>query len=187
MTDSDPEPRGNASSDPLDPVSSVQAAIDGLGILARRRIEAEIIKPIYEEMEARFGRQAARETLRAAITKAAIEAGKKFADSEKGPVDLKSFAALQPKWRQDDALHFEVLTETADRFDYDVTKCRYAEMYLSMGLGEIGSLLSCQRDGSFCQGYDRRIKMTRTRTIMEGGESCDFRYSMPPSSREQED
>ncbi|MCX8572632.1 MULTISPECIES: L-2-amino-thiazoline-4-carboxylic acid hydrolase [Hyphomicrobiales] len=166
--------------DPLDPSSGVQAAIDGLGILARRRIEAEIIKPIYEEMAARFGREAARETLRAAITKAAIEAGKKFAAAETGPVDLKSFAALQPKWRQDDALHFEVLTETADRFDYNVTRCRYAEMYHSMGLGEIGTLLSCQRDGTFCQGYNPRISMERTRTIMEGGGSCDFRYRMNP-------
>lgn len=175
MTDKQPTA---TEQDPLDPASSVQAAIDGLGILARRRIEAEIIKPIYEEMVARFGREAARETLRAAITNAAIEAGKKFAAAEKGPVDLKSFAALQPKWRQDDALHFEVVTETAEQFDYNVTRCRYAEMYHSMGLGEIGTLLSCQRDGTFCQGYDPRITMQRTRTIMEGGGSCDFRYRM---------
>ncbi|AWC26043.1 hypothetical protein CO731_05544 (plasmid) [Aminobacter sp. MSH1] len=175
MTDKQPT---TPERDPLDPQSNVQAAIDSLGILARRRIEAEIIKPIYEEMVVRFGREAARETLRTAITNAAIEAGKKFAAAEKGPVDLKSFAALQPKWRQDDALHFEVLTETADQFDYNVTRCRYAEMYHSMGLGEIGTLLSCQRDGTFCEGYDPRISMTRTRTIMEGNGSCDFRYRM---------
>jgi len=160
-----------------DPAGAVQAAIDGLGILARRRIEAEIIKPIYEEMVARFGREAAREALRAAITRAAIDSGKRFAEAEKGPVDLVSFAALQPKWRQDDALHIEVLAETAERFDYDVTRCRYAEMYHGMGLGEIGDILSCQRDGTFCQGYDPRIRMERTTTIMQGAKRCDFRYS----------
>ena len=159
-----------------DPAATVEAAVNGLGILARRKIEAEIIKPIYEEMVARFGQDAAREALRAAITRAAIESGRRLAAAEPGPTDLSTFAALQPKWRQDDALRFEVLAETPDRFDYDVTRCRYAEMYKAMGLGEIGDILSCQRDGTFCQGYDPRITMTRTTTIMSGGKRCDFRY-----------
>ncbi len=159
-----------------DPAATVEAAVNGLGILARRKIEAEIIKPIYEEMVARFGKEAARAALRAAITRAAIESGRRLASAEPGPTDLSTFAALQPKWRQDDALRFEILTETKDRFDYDVTRCRYAEMYHGMGLGEIGDILSCQRDGTFCQGYDARIQMTRTTTIMSGAKRCDFRY-----------
>jgi hypothetical protein len=96
----------------------------------------------------------------------------------RGPIDLKSFAALQPKWRQDDALRIEVLAEETDRFDFDVIRCRYSEMYKGMGLGEIGEILSCQRDGTFCQGYDPRIALTRTTTIMEGADRCNFRYRM---------
>jgi L-2-amino-thiazoline-4-carboxylic acid hydrolase len=170
------------SADPLEPGSSVQTAIDSLGILARRRIEAEIIKPIYEEMVGRFGRPAAREALRAAITTAAVASGQRLAAAEPGPVDLKSFAALQPKWRQDDALKIEVLTEDAARFDFDVTRCRYAEMYKGMGVGEIGEILSCQRDGSFCEGYNPRIALTRTTTIMGGADRCNFRYRMTPTA-----
>jgi hypothetical protein len=49
-------------------------------------------------------------------------------------------------------------------------------MYREMGLSEIGHLLSCNRDGSFCEGYDDRIKLTRTQTIMQGASHCDFRY-----------
>ncbi len=163
-----------------DPAAAVKAAIDGLGILARRRIEAEIIKPIFEEMVTRFGEEAARATLKAAITRAAIESGERLAAAETGPIDLVSFAALQPKWRQDDALRVEVLAETPERFDYDVTRCRYAEMYRAMGLSAIGDILSCQRDGTFCEGYDKRIRMTRTTTIMSGAARCDFRYSLDP-------
>lgn len=51
-------------------------------------------------------------------------------------------------------------------------------MYHGMGLGEIGDVLSCQRDGTFCQGYDPRIVMERTTTIMSGAKRCDFRYRM---------
>jgi L-2-amino-thiazoline-4-carboxylic acid hydrolase len=166
--------------------SGVQAAIDNLGILARRRIEAEIIKPIYEEMVGRFGKPAAREALRAAITKAAVASGKSLAAAETGPIDLKSFAALQPKWRQDDALRIEVLAEEAGKFDFDVVRCRYSEMYKSMGLGEIGEILSCQRDGTFCQGYDPRITLSRTTTIMEGADRCNFRYRMKSGAEAKE-
>ena len=59
---------------------------------------------------------------------------------------------------------------------FDVERCRYAEMYKEMGLGEIGHLLSCQRDATFCQGYDPRLKFTRSQTIMQGASHCDFRY-----------
>ena len=47
---------------------------------------------------------------------------------------------------------------------------------LEMGLAEIGGLLSCGRDGTFCTGYDPRIKLERTQTIMQGASHCDFRY-----------
>ncbi len=46
-----------------------------------------------------------------------------------------------------------------------------------MGLGEIGHLLSCQRDGTFCEGYDNRLKLERTQTIMQGATHCDFDYT----------
>lgn len=65
---------------------------------------------------------------------------------------------------------------TEKSYVFDVVRCRYSEMYVEMGLGEIGHLLSCQRDGTFCQGYDPRLKLTRTQTIMQGASHCDFRY-----------
>ena len=46
-----------------------------------------------------------------------------------------------------------------------------------MGLGEIGGLLSCNRDGAFCEGYDPKLKLHRSQTIMQGASHCDFRYS----------
>jgi hypothetical protein len=51
-------------------------------------------------------------------------------------------------------------------------------MYRDMGLGEIGHLLSCNRDGDFCIGYNPNMELTRTQTIMKGASHCDFRYRM---------
>ena len=44
--------------------------------------------------------------------------------------------------------------------------------------GEIGHLLSCQRDATFCEGYDKRLRLTRTQTIMQGASHCDFNYKL---------
>jgi len=173
-----PTSGGEASAAKAGLTAEAQASIDALGILTRRRIEAEIIKPIYEEMVARFGRDGARAVLRAAVTKAAVEAGRRYAERAGGKTDLEGFAALLPQWQQDGALEVEVLERSGNRFDYDVTRCRYAEMYREMGLAEIGDILSCQRDGTFCQGYDPRITLDRTTTIMQGARRCDFRYRM---------
>ena len=34
------------------------------------------------------------------------------------------------------------------------------------------------RDGSFCEGYDPRLRLERKQTIMEGHKCCTFRYSL---------
>lgn len=78
------------------------------------------------------------------------------------------------------------LVETDREFAFNVTRCGYAEMYREMGLGEIGHLLSCNRDGSFCDGYDPRIRLTRTQTLMEGASHCDFRYRFEPERLQTE-
>ena len=152
---------------------------DDLGILARRRIEASVIAPIYEEMRKAVGEAKAREILRAAIRRAAIAAGAEMAERAPGRADLESFKAIQHLWTRDDALTIEVVADAPGVFDFNVTRCRYAETYRAMGLGAIGDILSCDRDGAFCEGYDPRIKLTRTQTIMGGASCCDFRYRAP--------
>jgi hypothetical protein len=158
--------------------SSHDDADDRMGILARRRIEAEIIKPIYEILKRDFGVERAQAVIAEAIRGAAIEAGQHFAAQEPNGTSVASFIALQVLWERDDALDVKVQTADDQHYDYDVHRCSYAEMYHAMGLGEIGHLLSCARDSYFIDGYDPRIQLTRTQTIMQGATHCDFRYKL---------
>ncbi|KOF13512.1 2-amino-thiazoline-4-carboxylic acid hydrolase [Ensifer adhaerens] len=156
-----------------------RAAMEGeLGILARRRIEAGIIAPIYEAMREEIGEERAQAIIDKAVSQAAIEAGKAFAAKTPGGTNLRTFQELQDLWTQDDALTIEVTKATDDEFHYNVKRCRYAETYREMGLGHIGHLLSCNRDGVFCTGYDPRITLERTQTVMQGASHCDFRYRL---------
>lgn len=149
---------------------------DQIGVLTRRRIQAEVIKPIYEVMVRELGVEKARAIIREAVTADAIREGQSYAAREPGGADIQSFVRLQHLWEKDDALEVDVLAADTTRFDYNVKRCGYAEMYHAMGIGDIGHLLSCNRDAKFIVGYDDRVELVRTSTIMEGSPCCDFRY-----------
>ncbi|WP_019647186.1 L-2-amino-thiazoline-4-carboxylic acid hydrolase [Novispirillum itersonii] len=148
-------------------------------ILEQRRIEAAFAKKIYDVLEADLGTETARRLLGKAVIDAARAAGAEFADKAGGPTDLLAFADLLSLWQKDDALAIDWLTVEPGVLDFNVTRCRYAETYRELGVGEIGDLLSCNRDGEFCTGYDPRMQLTRTQTIMGGASHCDFRYTLP--------
>ena len=152
------------------------AAPDLAPMLERRRIEAEILAEVYATVKATHGVEEARRVVAESVRRSAIAQGRAMAEAQGGAPGLKGFEDIQPLWTRGGTLEVEVREKGDKVFAFDVTRCRYAEMYREMGLAEIGPLLSCQRDGSFCEGYDPRIKLTRTQTIMQGASHCDFRY-----------
>jgi L-2-amino-thiazoline-4-carboxylic acid hydrolase len=148
-------------------------------VLLKRRLQAEVIGPIFAEMVAELGEEKASAILDAAIRKAAISEGKSFAAQEpEGKPTMAGFIKLYELWTRNGSLEIEVLEASDTRFDFNVTRCRYAETYREMGLGKVGHLLSCNRDGAFCEGYDPKLKLKRKQTIMEGATCCTFRYSL---------
>jgi hypothetical protein len=114
--------------------------------LTKRKLQAEVIGPIYAEMVAQIGEERASAILDAAIRKAAIAEGKYFADKAGGQTSMADFVKLYELWTADGALEMKVIRADAEHFDFDITRCRYAETYREMGLGKIGHLLSCNRD-----------------------------------------
>ena len=150
---------------------------EGLSMLEKRRIEAEILKEVYETLKASHGEAVARQTIKESVRRSAIAQAQAFAAAAPGGTSLKAFQDVMPLWTKGGALEIEVKEQTDKTFAFNVTRCRYAETYKAMGLGEIGHLLSCNRDGAFCEGYDPKLKLKRSQTIMQGASHCDFRYS----------
>ena len=155
--------------------------MSGIPIITKRRLQAEVIKPIYAQMASELGEEVAQRILDAAIRKAAItEASELAANGADGHTSLRTFIDLFENWTAGGALEVDVRVATDEQFDFDVTRCRYAETYHEMGIGHIGHLLSCNRDGAFCEGYDANIKLQREQTIMSGAKRCTFRYRYEP-------
>ena len=110
--------------------------MDPLPILQQRRIEANILKHVYENLSERFGKEQAREIVQETVSQSAIEQGKTFADQIDGDPNLKDFYDILPHWSRDGALEIDVLEASPNKLDFNVKRCRYAEMYREMGIGE---------------------------------------------------
>jgi L-2-amino-thiazoline-4-carboxylic acid hydrolase-like protein len=153
--------------------------LNEIGVLRRREIEARIVGPLLEALGREFGAERVREIAREVIVSVARQQGDQLA-AAMGGRSLMHFAASLDLWKKDDALQTDVLEQTDERFAFNVTRCRYAELYRALGIPELGALLSCNRDFALIEGFNPDVKLKRTQTIMEGAPFCDFRFVRKP-------
>src|SRR6266850_3684979 len=151
--------------------------LNEIGVLKRREIEARVLMPVLEALGAKFGRAQIFETARNVIIDVARAQGKELAGRMGGDT-LGHFATALEDWKKGDAYRMDVLAQSEEKFSFNVTRCRYAEMYRALGIPEIGALLSCNRDFSLVEGFNPAVKLTRTQTVMEGASHCDFRFEL---------
>ena len=149
--------------------------LNEIGVLKRREIEARILRPVLQALGDEFGRERVFEVARRVIVEVAQEQGRQLAE-RMGGNSLTHFATALEDWKKGDAYRMDVLRQDDERFDFNVTRCRYAEMYRALGIPEVGALLSCNRDFALIEGFNADVKLRRTQTIMEGASHCDFRF-----------
>lgn len=157
--------------------------LNDIGVLKRREIEARIVVPLLDRFAQELGTDRVRELAREVVTEVARTQGDALA-THVGGNDLDHFAGSMDAWTRDGALEIEVVTQTEDTFAFNVHRCRYAEMYLELGLAELGAALSCDRDGTMVEGFNPDIEFSRSQTIMGGASHCDFVYRLSPSAAE---
>jgi len=148
-----------------------------IGVLTRREVEARILAPMLDAMGETFGREKVLAVMRDTIVNIAKKQGAELAGFM-GGVTFQHFAESLRFWTMDDALKIDVIEQTENVFSFNVTRCRYAELYEKLGIRELGMALSCARDYALIEGFNPEVSLKRTRTIMEGESHCDFRYCL---------
>lgn len=146
-----------------------------IGVLARRETEARVLAPVIEAMAEEFGREKVLEILRDTIIRVANEQGAELAGAMGGDGPAEFMDSMK-YWKQDGALEIEVLDQSDDKLSFNITGCKYAQMYKALGIPELGAILSCNRDFAFAEGFNGNAKLTRTQTILSGATHCDFRF-----------
>lgn len=147
-----------------------------LTLLERRRIEAGVLVPIIRALQAEFGEEAVNRVVGETIKGIARAQG----EAERERAEIDSVQALGDRMAngvlREGSLIVEVVEQDDVRFGFNVTRCKFKEMYEEMGAGDLGFLLSCNRDFAMFEGLAPGLDFTRTQTRMEGAAFCDFRY-----------
>lgn len=147
-----------------------------LTTLERRRIEAGVLIPVIRAMQETFGEEAVNAVVARTIRGIARAQGEE-AHRETPVTTTRDLATWMGSGiLAEGSLVAEVVEETGTQFGFDIRECHFCTMYEELGAGDLGFILSCNRDFAFMEGLAPGLEFTRTRTRMEGAETCDFRY-----------
>ena len=153
------------------------ADLSKISVLTRREIEARIVGPLIKAFMEEFDKERTLEIAKRVIRSIARESGAHLARMMGGN-SLEHFAKVVDVMSQDNALEQEIIEQDSTRLYVNTTRCRYAEMYRELGISDLGVLLSCSRDFALIEGFNPKIELTRTQTLMEGAPFCDFRFHL---------
>ena len=146
-----------------------------LNRIEKRAIEALAIAPIIKSVAQRIGWDEALAILQEANQQEAFQRGNRMAEKMKlnGIEELVDDVA---GWGRGGIFEMDVLEQTPTTYFFNVTRCPYYDKYKELGLEEFGIGFSCCRDKPFARGFNPKLRLERTKTIMEGADHCDFRY-----------
>ena len=150
-----------------------------IGYLQRRQIEARVLIPFIEACLGRFGEVRTRELVTATIRRLTTDDGAKWAETY--GCSLASPRSFAEDLCARGSLDIDVVGQTDDHLDLNVTRCRCAEFYKDLGLADIGNLVHCNRDHAMNVGFDPDIELARMHTLTEGTSHCDFRFDKKPA------
>jgi hypothetical protein len=85
--------------------------------------------------------------------------------------------AVDVKWVQGESAFEE--GKVPERWEFDITGCRFAQFFRELGEPELGFALLCSFDNTAADEVGKgEVEFKRTQTIMQGGDHCDFRYAL---------
>jgi len=142
-----------------------------------REIQAPLVSALLKGFIEAIGHDKTFEIASKVIREDAIRSGKKLAEAYSGNSLEVMLRVVQEVWAKDGTMEIENVSIDEHTLSFDVTRCRYAELYQKLGIENLGQLMSCARDFPFMDGFNPKIKLNRTKTIMEGHAICDFRYT----------
>lgn len=161
------------------PKSEVAKRIDigEISMLVRREIEAGIAGPLIRGFMKELGSKKALKVVRRVIESLALETGGSLA-KQIGGNSISDLANGLSAWAVGDAYEMEVLELSDNKYFFNIMRCRYADRYKELGMVDIGGVLSCSRDFKLVEGFNPKMKLVRTKTIMDGDDYCDFRITL---------
>ena len=116
-----------------------------------------------------------------ALKKVSFECALKTGQDKARQLPSNDFAAFidpgsEPSHFGKHVLTRETVEDTPQAFELKVTECLWAKTFREMGAADIGYLLLCHTDYADCQGFNPKITLTRSKTLMQGDDCCNHRF-----------
>jgi hypothetical protein len=75
-------------------------------------------------------------------------------------------------------LTFSIIEDSPKAFEVKVTECLWAKTFRGMNAADIGFATICFPDYATAAGFNPKLKMIRSKTLMQGHDCCNHRYVM---------
>ena len=133
--------------------------------------------PVLRGLAKELGEDHFLETLKKVAFESALKAGQATARQ----LPCNDFAAFNASVREPShfgkhILTVEIVEDTPQAVEVKVTECLWAKTFREMGAAEMGYALICYRDYGDCQGFNPKITLTRSKTLMQGDDCCNHRF-----------
>jgi predicted ArsR family transcriptional regulator len=152
-----------------------------LSLLDKTRIQAQVLVPVLQALRAELGKERADALVRQALRDWSKQLFAAVGDSVEGSPRRK-WAAMQTALTEvtEREVTYEMRRHDQEALEFDVTQCRFAEFFRTLGEPELGALLVCATDFDIVAGGGNEVSLRREQTLMQGAPSCTFRYTFAP-------
>jgi hypothetical protein len=143
--------------------------------------------PIAKKMMESMGREVFLDLLASAASEAASEgvseAMRELAAAEPDQTPRNDLSTFADSMRNLDpfsqhVLSLEIVEDSDDAFGVKVTECLWAKTFRESDASEIGYAALCHGDHAAAEAFNSRLKLIRSKTLMQGDDCCDPRWVM---------
>ena len=152
-------------------------------LLEQAKIQAQVLVPLLRAFREELGIERANRIAWKALEKWRTEVVRQFPRGPStDPVERWRTGNAMAAPMIGDAVDYEQLKDTDEAVEFNITGCRFAQFFRELGEPELGFALLCSFDNTVADEVgEGAVKLTRTVTIMQGADHCDFRYALKKS------
>lgn len=133
--------------------------------------------PLFRNLADEVDREDFIELLQKAASDSAAASARKWAESlPAADFDAWKRTMVEPDRFWEHVLTMEIVEDTETAFEVKITECLWAKTFRECDAADIGYATICHQDFASCQAFNPKIRMIRTKTLMQGDAFCDHRW-----------
>ncbi len=133
--------------------------------------------PLMNHLAKEVGREKLVKMLKQAASEASAERMAKRAEEFQARTPADFISPLQAKGGMvEHVLTLEVVEENKKAAELKVTECLWAKAFRAAQAADIGYAVACFPDYASARAFNPKMKMVRSKTLMEGHDCCNHRF-----------